>query len=46
MRTCITFCWSRQLFNTALIGPVAFAGRELFVLVLHSARPDSYLTLL
>ena len=46
MCTCITFCWTRQLFNTTLIGPVTFEGRELCVLVLHSAVPDSYLTLL
>jgi hypothetical protein len=29
-----------------MIGPVAFGGRELCVLVLHSAGPGSYLTLL
>jgi hypothetical protein len=46
MCTCITFCWTRQLFNTTLIGPVAFGGRELCVLVLHSVGPDSYATLL
>jgi hypothetical protein len=46
MRTCIIFCYSRQLFNTSVIGPVAFGGRELCVLVLHSAGSDSYLTLL
>jgi hypothetical protein len=43
---CIPFCWTRQLFNTALTGPVAFGGRELCVFVYHSAGPDSYLTLL
>jgi hypothetical protein len=41
MCICITFCWSRQLFNTALIGPVAFGGRDICVLVLHFAGPDS-----
>ena len=74
MCTCITFCWTRHLSNTTLIGPVAFGGlelcvcyyilldqtvtlhyfdwpvtcggRALFVLVLHSAEPDSYVTLL
>jgi hypothetical protein len=46
MCTCITFCWTRQLFNTTWIGPVAFVERELCVLVLHSAGPDSYFTLL
>jgi len=46
MCTCITFCWTRQLFNTTLIGPVVFGERELCVLVLHCAGPDSYLTLL
>ena len=42
--TCITFCWTRHLSNTTLIGPVAFGGRELCVLVLHSVGPDIYLT--
>ena len=37
MCSCITFCWTRQLSNTTLIGPLAFGGRELCVLVLHSA---------
>jgi hypothetical protein len=46
MCTCITFCWTRLLFYTTLIGAVVFGGRELFVLVLHSAGSDSYLTLL
>jgi hypothetical protein len=46
MCTCITFCWIRQLANTTLTGPVAFGGRELCVLVLHSAGSDSYLALL
>ena len=46
MCTCIIFCWIRQLFNTNLIGAVVFGGRELCVLVLHSAGSDSYLTLL
>jgi hypothetical protein len=46
MCTCITFYWTRQLYNTTFIGPVAFGGRELCVLVLHSAGPDSYLALL
>jgi hypothetical protein len=45
MCTCITFNWTRQLFNTSFTGPVALGGRELFVLVLHSAGPDSYLAL-
>jgi hypothetical protein len=44
--TCITFCWAKQLSNTTLIGPVAFGGQELCVLVLHYAGPDSYLALL
>jgi len=46
MCTCITFCWTRWLFNTTLIGPMVLGERELCVLVLHSAGPDSYLTLL
>jgi hypothetical protein len=46
MLTGITFCWTRQSFNTTFIGPDAFEGRELCALVLHSAGPDSYLTLL
>jgi hypothetical protein len=46
MCTCITFCWTRHVFNTTLIGPLAFKVRELCVLVLHSAGPDRYLTLL
>ena len=46
MCTCITFCWTRQLFNTTLTGPVAFGGRVLCVLVLHAVGSNSYLTLL
>jgi hypothetical protein len=46
MCTCITFCWIRQLSNTTFTGPVTFGGRELCALVLHSAGPESYLTLL
>jgi hypothetical protein len=46
MCICITFCLTWQLFSTTLIGPVTFQGRELCVLLLHSAVPDSYLTLL
>jgi hypothetical protein len=46
MGTCITFCWTRQLFDITLTGPVAFGGRELYVLVLHSAGSDSYLALI
>jgi hypothetical protein len=46
MCTCITFCWIRQLSNTTLTGSVVFGGRELCVLVLHSAGSDSYLILL
>jgi hypothetical protein len=46
MCTHLTFCWTRQLFITTLVGPVTFEGRELCVLVLHSAVSDSYLTLL
>jgi hypothetical protein len=46
MCNCIIFFWTRQLFNSVLIGSVAFGERELCVLVLHSAEPDSYLTLL
>jgi hypothetical protein len=46
MCKCITFCWFKQLFNTTLIGPMTFRGRELCVLVLHSAGTNSYLTLL
>ena len=45
MCTFITFCCTRQLFNTTLIGPATFGGGELYVIVLHSAGPDSYLTL-
>ena len=45
MCTCITFCWIRQLFSTALIGPVTFGGRELCVLALL-VYVYSYLTLL
>jgi hypothetical protein len=41
MCACITFCCIRQLFNTTLIGPVTFGGRELCICVLHSAGPDS-----
>ena len=37
MCTCITFCWIKQLFITTLIGAVVIGGRELCVLVLHSA---------
>jgi hypothetical protein len=43
MCTCITFCCTRHLSNTTLIGPVACGGRELCVLVLHSAGLDIYL---
>jgi len=46
MCTCITFCWTKQLSKTTSIGPVAFEGRELCAFGLHSAGPDSYLTLL
>jgi hypothetical protein len=46
MCTCITFCWTRHLSNTTLIGPVACGGLELCVLVLYSAAPDTYLILL
>ena len=46
MCTCIAFRWTRELSNTTLIGPVAFGDRELCGLVLHSAGPDSDLTLL
>ena len=43
---CITICWTRHFFliNYALIGPFPFGRRELFILLLHSTRPDSYLT--
>ena len=44
--SCTTFCWTRQLFSTTLICPVAFVGRVFCVLVLHSTGPDSYLILL
>jgi hypothetical protein len=44
MCTCITFYLTRHLCITTLIGPLAFEGRELCVLVLHFAGPDSYLT--
>jgi hypothetical protein len=44
MCTCITFCWTRQLFNSIVIGPDAFEERELCVIVLYSFGPDSYLT--
>jgi hypothetical protein len=43
MCTCVTFGCTRQLFNTTLIGPMAFGGWELYVIVLHSAGPDGYL---
>jgi hypothetical protein len=46
MCTCITFCWTRHLFKTTLTGPVAFGEREVCVLILDSAEPDSSLTLL
>jgi hypothetical protein len=46
MCTCITFCWTRHLSSTTFTGPVTFGGRELCVFVLHSAGPESYLTLL
>ena len=46
MCTCIIFCWIRQLFNITLTGPVTFGVQELFVLILYSAGPDSYLTIL
>ena len=45
MCTFITFCCTRQLFSTTLIGPMEFGGWELCVIVLHSAGPDSCLTL-
>ena len=41
MCTFITFWWTRQLFNTTLIDAVAFGGRDICVLVLHTAGPDS-----
>jgi hypothetical protein len=44
MCTCITFCLTRELLNSILIGPMAYRERELRVLVLHSTGPDSYLT--
>ena len=46
MCSCITFCWTRQLSSTTLIGLLAFGELDLCVLVLHSAGPHSYLTLL
>ena len=46
MCTCITFCLTRQLLNSILIGPMAFRERELCVVVLHLGGPDSYLALL
>ena len=46
MCTCVKFCWNRHLLNTTIIGLLALGGRELFVLVLHFAGTDSYLTLL
>ena len=46
MCTCITFCLTRQLLNSILIGPMAFRERELCVVVLHLAGPDCYLALL
>ena len=46
MCSCITFRWTRQLSSTTLIGPLAFGERDLCVVVLLSAGPDSYLTLL
>jgi hypothetical protein len=44
MCTCITFCWTRQLFNTNLNGSMIFEGLISCVLVFYSAGPDSYLT--
>jgi hypothetical protein len=41
MYSCITCCLTRELSDTALIGPMALRGRELCVFVLHSAGPDS-----
>ena len=46
MCSCITLWWTRQLSSTTFIGPVAFGGREICVLVLHSAGTDSYIILL
>ena len=46
MCTCIIFCWIRQLFSTTLIGSMTFGGLISCVLVLYSAGPDNYLTLL
>jgi len=46
MCTCITIWGTTQLIYITLIGRVAFGGRELCILVLLSAEPDSYLTLL
>ena len=46
MCTCVTFCLTRQLLNSILIGHMAFREQELCVIVLHSAGLDSYLKLL
>ena len=46
MCTCTIFCLTRHLSNSILSGPMAFRERELCVVVLHSAGPDSYLALL
>jgi hypothetical protein len=46
MCTCIKLCWTRQLFCTTLIGSMTFGGLISCVLVLYSAGPASYLTLL
>jgi len=45
MCTCITFCWILELLSTIMIVSVAFGGRELYVLALHSAGPHQYQTL-
>jgi hypothetical protein len=36
----------QRVINTTRVGSVAFGGRELYVLALHSAGPHLYLTLL
>jgi hypothetical protein len=46
MCTCNTFCWTRHLFRTILIGPVAIEGRQLCALVFHSAGPQLFNTTL
>ena len=45
MCTCITFFWTRHLFSTILIGPVAIEGRQLCALVFQSAGQQLFNTI-